>query len=192
MRVSTRAIGTTTSIAYGLTFDGTYLLTAKGTAEKPIVIKSAGDGEVIFDGDGAFRLFDVMGSAYNIFDGITFRNTEVVVLGGREGGRGRGRADRAQLPIRECRRRHPDAVSPARGISTSPTTSSSAATIITGRSAGPVRRTTARIRSTAITRSRFTGPGHVIAHNGIAFFHDGITIRHARRARTRRAQGRRD
>ena len=64
---------------YGLTFDGTYLLTAKGTPEKPIAIKAAGDGEVIFDGDGAFRLFDVMGSAYNIFEGITFRNTEVNV-----------------------------------------------------------------------------------------------------------------
>src|SRR5262245_33318708 len=41
------------------TFDGAYLLTAKGTRERPIVIRAAGDGEVIFDGDGAFRLFDV-------------------------------------------------------------------------------------------------------------------------------------
>src|SRR5262245_16694597 len=51
------------------TFDGAYLLTAKGTRERPIVIKAAGDGEVIFDGDGAFRLFDVMGSEYNVFEG---------------------------------------------------------------------------------------------------------------------------
>ena len=41
------------------TFDGAYLLTAKGTPERPIVIRAAGDGEAIFDGDGAFRLFDV-------------------------------------------------------------------------------------------------------------------------------------
>ena len=33
-------------------FDGSMSLTLKGTAEKPITIKAAGDGEVIFDGDG--------------------------------------------------------------------------------------------------------------------------------------------
>ena len=39
----------------GLDFDGTYALTAKGTPERPIVIRAAGDGEVIFDGDGALN-----------------------------------------------------------------------------------------------------------------------------------------
>src|SRR5688572_6013578 len=39
--------------------DGTYYLTADGTPERPIVIKGAGDGEVIFDGAGNFALFDV-------------------------------------------------------------------------------------------------------------------------------------
>ena len=33
-------------------FDGSMSLTLKGTREKPITIKAAGDGEVIFDGDG--------------------------------------------------------------------------------------------------------------------------------------------
>jgi len=45
---------------YGIPFDGAYVLTRDGTPEKPIVIKAAGDGEVIFDGAGNFRLFDVM------------------------------------------------------------------------------------------------------------------------------------
>ncbi len=67
---------------YGLTFDGTYLLTAKGTPEKPITIKAAGDGEVIFDGDGAFRLFDVMAADYHIFEGLTIRNAEVAFWAG--------------------------------------------------------------------------------------------------------------
>jgi hypothetical protein len=44
----------------GLVADGTYWLTAKGTPEKPITIKAAGDGEVIFDGSGAGMLFNVM------------------------------------------------------------------------------------------------------------------------------------
>jgi hypothetical protein len=37
-------------------FDGTYYLTQSGTPERPIAIKAAGDGEVVFDGDGAENL----------------------------------------------------------------------------------------------------------------------------------------
>ncbi|MGH8207911.1 MAG: hypothetical protein ACRETK_14140, partial [Steroidobacteraceae bacterium] len=63
--------------SYGTPFDGTYYLTQSGTADKPIVIKAAGDGEVIFDGDGCDNLFNLMGGNYNYFDGITVRNTNV-------------------------------------------------------------------------------------------------------------------
>ena len=61
-------------------FDGTYYLTESGTAEKPIVIKGAGDGEVIFDGNGNHNLFNLMGGNYNYFEGITVRNTEVAFI----------------------------------------------------------------------------------------------------------------
>lgn len=61
-------------------FDGTYYLTASGTAEKPIAIKAAGDGEVIFDGAGAQTFFNLMGANYNYFEGITFRNANLVFL----------------------------------------------------------------------------------------------------------------
>jgi hypothetical protein len=63
--------------AYGTPFDGTYYLTQSGTPDKPIVIKGAGDGEVIFDGDGCDNLFNLMGGSYNYFEGITVRNTSV-------------------------------------------------------------------------------------------------------------------
>jgi hypothetical protein len=69
-----------TIAAYGTPFDGTYYLTASGTPDKPIVIKSAGDGEVIFDGDGCQNLFNLMAANYNYFDGITVRNTNVAFL----------------------------------------------------------------------------------------------------------------
>src|SRR5262249_51006561 len=36
----------------GTVSDGTYFLTQNGTADRPIAIKAAGDGEAIFDGDG--------------------------------------------------------------------------------------------------------------------------------------------
>ena len=71
-------------LSLGSLFDGTYYLTAKGTPAKPIVIKSAGDGEVIFDGAGAQVLFDLMAADYNYFEGITFRNANVGFLLGRK------------------------------------------------------------------------------------------------------------
>lgn len=66
--------------ALGTPFDGTYYLTASGTPDKPIVIKAAGDGDVIFDGDGCQNLFNLMAANYNYFDGITVRNTNVAFL----------------------------------------------------------------------------------------------------------------
>lgn len=66
----------------GAPFDGTLYLTQSGTPEKPIVIKGAGDGEVIFDGDGNFNLFNVEAANYNYFEGITVRNTEIAFIVG--------------------------------------------------------------------------------------------------------------
>jgi hypothetical protein len=62
--------------------DGTYYLTEDGTAERPIAIKAAGDGEVIFDGNGNYALFDVRAADYTYFEGITFRNAEIAILAG--------------------------------------------------------------------------------------------------------------
>lgn len=61
----------------GAWLGNTYYLTAKGTPEKPITIKAAGDGEVIYDGGGFFNLFNVMAADYHIFEGLTIRNTEI-------------------------------------------------------------------------------------------------------------------
>jgi hypothetical protein len=72
-------------LALGTVFDGTYYLTQSGTPERPIVIKAAGDGEVVFDGDGAETLFNLMAANYNYFEGITVRNTNVAFLLGYKG-----------------------------------------------------------------------------------------------------------
>lgn len=66
--------------ALGTPFDGTYYLTQSGTPAKPIVIKAAGDGEVVFDGDGCQNLFNLLAANYNYFEGITVRNTNVAFL----------------------------------------------------------------------------------------------------------------
>jgi hypothetical protein len=66
--------------AYGTPFDGTYYLTHSGTPDRPIVIRAAGDGEVVFDGDGNHNLFNLLAANYTTFDGITVRNTDVAFL----------------------------------------------------------------------------------------------------------------
>jgi hypothetical protein len=67
------------------TGDGTYYLIAKGTPQRPIVIKAAGDGEVIFDGDGNANLFNVEAADYNYFEGLTIRGTGVAFEAGIKG-----------------------------------------------------------------------------------------------------------
>ena len=124
---------------YELTFDGTYLLTAKGTAERPIVIKAAGDGEVIFDGDGAFRLFDVMGSAHHIFEGITIRNTEVAFWAGVKDVAGAAGSTVATAGSRTSGSASTRSLR-ARRTSISRTTFSSGATIATAAGLGESRR----------------------------------------------------
>jgi hypothetical protein len=66
----------------GTLSSGTYFLTQSGTADRPIVIKGAGDGEAIFDGGGAFNLFNLMAANYNYFEGLTIRNTELAFWAG--------------------------------------------------------------------------------------------------------------
>lgn len=160
---------------YGLTFDGTYLLTAKGTAEKPIVIRAAGDGEVVFDGDGAFRLFDVMGTAHHIFEGITFRNAEVAFWAGVK-----DVAGAVGLTVRNCRFE-----SVGVGIDTQFAGSTGfyiADNVFIGRDdrfrvlgwANPGVYGAHPINS--YYAIKVYGSGHVIAHNAVAFFHDGIAI----------------
>src|SRR5262245_61140062 len=82
----------------GTPFDGTYVLTLKGAADKPIVIRGAGEGEVTCDGAGAFRLVAVMATEYHIFEGLTIRNTDVAFWAGLKdvlGAKG--------LTVRNCR-----------------------------------------------------------------------------------------
>ena len=157
------------------TFDGAYLLTAKGTADKPIVIRAAGDGEVIFDGDGAFRLFDVMGAEYHIFDGLTIRNTEVAFWAGVKdvaGAKG--------LTVRNCRIENVGI-----GINAQYAGSKDfyiADNIFLGRDdrhrilgwANPGLYGAHPINS--YYAIKVYGSGHVIAHNAVAFFHDGIDV----------------
>lgn len=161
-------------------FDGTMSLTLKGTPEKPITIKSAGDGEVIFDGAGNHRLFDVMASKYHIFEGLTIRDTDVAIFAGQKEVLGA-----VGLTVKNCRFENVGF-----GIWTEYAGSSDfyiADNLFLGRDdrfrligwTGPLWASAGPYGSHELTSYyaiKVYGPGHVIAHNSIAYFHDGIGI----------------
>ena len=161
-------------------FDGTMSLTLKGTAEKPITIKSAGDGEVIIDGAGNHNLFEVSASAHHIFEGLTLRNTDVGFAAGQKEVIGA-----VALTVKNCRLE-----SVGFGVWTEFAGSSDfyiADNLILGRDdrfrligwTGP-RWASAGAYGSHLMVSYYAikiyGPGHVIARNAIAYFHDGIGI----------------
>lgn len=161
-------------------FDGTMSLTLKGTPDKPITIKAAGDGEVIFDGAGNHRLFDVMASQYHLFDGLTFRNTDVAIFAGQKEVLGA-----VGLAVKNCRFENIGF-----GVWTEYAGSSDfyiADNLFLGRDdrfrligwTGPLWSSAGPYGSHQLTSYyaiKVYGPGHVIAHNAIAYFHDGIGI----------------
>lgn len=164
--------------------DGTYYLTADGTAEHPIAIVAAGDGEVVFDGDGNYALFDVRAADHTYFEGITFRNTEVAILAGTQfiaGAKG--------LTVKRSRFENVGA-----GVFTNFSGSSGfyiADSVFMGRNdpnhvigwAGEMWRKFDGVEGqrfppamASYVAVKLYGPGHVVAHNYIADFHDGINV----------------
>jgi hypothetical protein len=159
----------------GLSFHGSYILTAKGTPERPIVIRAAGDGEVIFDGDGCYRLFDVMAADYHIFEGLTVKNCDIAFLAGLKDVAGcRG------LTVRKCRIEDV-------GIAVTTQFAGSrdfyiADNMMIGRDDrfrlvgwyDPGIYGASQLKSYYAVK--VYGAGHVVCHNYIAFFHDGICV----------------
>ena len=173
-----RTINATTPV------EGTYYLTASGTPGKPIVIKGAGDGEVVFDGNGNFNLFNVKAANYNYFEGVTFRNTDIAIWAGTQfiaGSRG--------LTVKKCRFDNVNL-----GVFTNYSGSSDfyvADNYFIGRDdanhlLGWIGNFWAKFDGVdgqkfppllaSYTAVRLYGPGHVVAYNYVANFHDGIDI----------------
>ena len=161
-------------------FTGSWSLSSKGTAEKPITIKAAGDGEVIFDGGGNHKLFDVMATRHHLFEGLTFRNTDIALFAGDKEVMGA-----VALTVRNCRFEDVGV-----GVWTENADSSDffiSDNLFLGREDrmrligwNQAGSRAAGIYPSHQLRSFFAikvyGPGHVIAHNAIAYFHDGICI----------------
>ncbi|MEZ5403733.1 MAG: hypothetical protein R2729_28895 [Bryobacteraceae bacterium] len=161
-------------------FTGSWSLSLKGTAEKPITIKAAGDGEAIFDGGGNAKLFDMIASAHHIIEGITFRNTEIAIFAGDKEVMGA-----VALTVRNCRFEDigvgiwtENADSRDFFISDNLFLGREDQMRLIGWNQAGMR--TAGIYPSHQLRSFFAvkiyGPGHIIRHNAVAYFHDGICI----------------
>ena len=163
----------------GTVSSGTYFLTQSGTADKPIVIKAAGDGEAIFDGDGAYNLFNVMAANYNYFEGLTIRNTELAFQGGLKNITGS-----SGLTIKRCRFENV-----GRAIYTDWSGSKDyyiADNVMIGRFnpnylMGFTGRTWQNLpefnpKLVSEYAVKVYGSGHVVAYNSIANFHDGVDV----------------
>jgi hypothetical protein len=173
-----RSINSTTPV------EGTYYLFGSGTAEKPIVIKAAGDGEVIFDGGGNFNLFNVKGANYNYFEGLTFKNTQIAIWAGTQ-----FQSGSVGLTVKHCRFEDINL-----GVFTNFAGSSNfyiADNSFIGRdnpnrlegwNGQPWKDLAAangeKFPPTldSYTAVRVYGSGHVIAYNYVANFHDGIDV----------------
>jgi hypothetical protein len=164
--------------------EGTYYLTADGTADMPIAIKAAGDGEVVFDGNGNYALFDVRAADHIYFEGLTFRNAEVAILAGTQfvaGAKG--------LTVKNSRFENVGA-----GVFTNYSGSSNFYIVdstFIGRNdpnhligwAGDFWTKFSGVdgqvfppRMASYVAIKLYGPGHIVAHNYIADFHDGINV----------------
>ena len=173
-----RSINSTTPV------EGTYYLFGSGTPEKPIVIKAAGDGEVIFDGGGNFNLFNVKAANYNYFEGLTFRNTQIAIWAGTQ-----FQSGAVGLTVKHCRFENINL-----GVFTNYAGSSNfyiADNTFIGRDnpdrlegwVGEPWKTLAAANGAkfpptldSYTAVRVYGSGHVIAYNYVANFHDGIDV----------------
>ena len=163
----------------GTVSSGTYFLTQSGTADRPIVIRAAGDGDVIFDGAGAYNLFNVMAANYNYFEGLTIRNTDLAFQAGLK-----NIAGSTGLTIRRSRFENV-----GRAIYTDWSGSKDyyiADNVMIGRFnpnylmgfTGRTWQNLPEFNPTLVSEYavKIYGSGHVVAHNAIANFHDGVDV----------------
>lgn len=66
--------------------EAAWLLRGGGTEDAPVVLRGAGDGEAVFEGRGANRLFDLQQARFVHLVGLTLRDADHLLYLGREEG----------------------------------------------------------------------------------------------------------
>lgn len=137
-----------------------------GTEQKPIVLRGAGDGEVILDGDGALRLIDCRDADYNYFENLTLRDADHLLYAGYDDKGSTG------LVVRGCKLE--DAGFPIWGLDAH----CRDFYIADNTFSGPAKEWTPRKHSDEAYGQTHAlwlmGQGHVVCYNRIDSFWDGI------------------
>jgi hypothetical protein len=156
----------------GLWLHGMQTFVAGGEPEKPIMIVSAGDGEVIFDGNGSDRYFNIAAADYMYFEGITIRNTRIAFYCGLQ-----GLQACTGLTVKNCRMEQvqygilaQDARSENFYIADNVFIGRNPSDRFNPKSGGAYGRTDAGYAV------NLAGKGHVVGYNYVANFWDGINV----------------
>jgi hypothetical protein len=132
-----------------------------GTADAPIVIRAAGDGKSFVDGNGGRAIFDIRNTDHLFFENLIVRNGNIAF-----------RADGAShLTVRRCT--IVDVRTGLYSYSEHSTNWYIADNVITGRNAEWYPRESDPPSHTGVN---LYGRGHVVCHNRISRFWDGIAI----------------
>ena len=141
-----------------------YVFDKQATVERPIVFRAAGDGEAILDGGGALKLIDCQRTHHHGFEGLTFRNADHALWAGREQGA-------TGLFVRRCR--FLDTSYPIFALHPSCRDFYVADNVFEGRFPEWHPHGSRKNDSHAVW---LQGQGHVICHNRIHSFWDGINL----------------
>jgi hypothetical protein len=149
-----------------------YVLDKKATADRPIVFRAApgSDGRVVLDGDGANKLIDCQDTAYHYFEGLTLEHADHLFFAGR-------RAGATGLAIVGCTLRNSSF--PIFGVSPDCRDFYIADNVIVGAAVALWHpRDVARkaIGGEDTHAIWLMGQGHVVCHNRISGWWDGIDL----------------
>ncbi len=153
--------------------DGIVLAVA-GSAEHPLVLKNAGDGEAVITGTAKAAkskqgLINASGTRHLWVEGLAFRKTNITINGGEKGGPGA-----VGLVVRRCRIE--DVVE---GIRTGSENASGwyiADNIVLGRNENWYPRIHKKYMQPSSNGIDLCGRGHVVTHNQVRNFGDLISI----------------
>ncbi len=148
-------------------YRGSYTLARSGEAGKPIVLRGAGEGEAALEGEGhAADLLNVQRADYLRFEELTLRHARHAILAGVK-----GQAGASGLVVRRCR--ISDVIY---GITTTSENSSQwyiADNVLEGTNPTWYPRPE-NYMSPSHTGINVYGRGHVVCHNRVSRFSDGI------------------
>jgi hypothetical protein len=158
-------------------YNSTYALNVRGAPGRPITIR--GEGRPVFDGVGNYKIFDLQGCEHLIIEGLHFNNASFAVYKGQQ----TVRRPVVGLTVRNCR--FEDVGCGVYGISGANRDFLVSDNVFIGRcqesyplkiAHGKFKRADCGSDEASYSAVHLAGQGHVICHNDVYRFFDGIQL----------------